>query len=162
MSRGSTTDHVGKAVLSPCGSFCELMHGLHGHVCANPASVVFAEYHQDFIATFEVVSAYRHCYDGLSKVWPKALYRQVVLLGNRSYLQLFLQHLPLTKDWLHAIVQLCVDEPCPEQFPSRMMRMKQFLREGVPNLETRYQLARELGSGFTDIAIETASSVYMT
>lgn len=123
---------------------------------------VFAEYHQDFIATFEVVSAYRHIYDGLSKVWPKALYRQVVLLGNRSYMQLFLEHLPLTKDWLHAIVQLCLDEPCPEQFPAQMMRMKQFLREGVPNLETRYQLARELGSGFTDIAIETASSVYMT
>lgn len=123
---------------------------------------VFAEYHQDFIATFEVISAYRHCYDGLSKVWPKALYRQVVLLGSRSYLQLFLQHLPLTKDWLHAIVQLHLDEPCPEQFPSRMMRMKQFLREGVQNLETRYQLARQLGAGFTDIAIETASSVYMT
>ena len=130
----------------------------------------------------------------IREVWPKALYRQVVLLrpqwlnwlsliflngiglnvhvrlGNRSYLQLFLQHLPLTKvanrfsdwswlkclkvievivfsfwfaplwqlycswyhmiswrlwevscfkldmftdgfeDWLHAIVQLCVDE----------------------------------------------------
>ena len=57
------------------------------------------------------------------------------------------------EDWLHAIVQLCVDEydarmslmsidetgcqicrvarPCPEQFPSRMMRMKQFLREAT-------------------------------
>ncbi|CAE7552715.1 Wwox [Symbiodinium necroappetens] len=59
---------------------------------------VFAEYHQDFIATLEVVSAYRHsCGDGLFKVWPRALYRQVVLLGNRLYLQLFLQHLPLSK-----------------------------------------------------------------
>ncbi|CAJ1378215.1 unnamed protein product [Effrenium voratum] len=123
---------------------------------------VFAEYHQDFIATLEVVSAYRHSYDGLAKVWPKALYRQVVLLGNRLYLHLFLQHLPLAQDWLHAIVQLYLDEPCPEQFSARMMRMKQFLREGVQNLETRYQLARQLGQGFSDIAIETASLVYMT
>ncbi|CAE7947526.1 Wwox [Symbiodinium sp. KB8] len=123
---------------------------------------VFAEYHQDFIATLEVVSAYRHsCGDGLFKVWPRALYRQVVLLGNRLYLQLFLQHLPLSKEWLQAIVQLYLDEPCPEQFSSRMLRMKQFLREGVTNLETRHQLARQLGPGFTDVAIETASLVYM-
>ncbi|CAE7208033.1 unnamed protein product [Symbiodinium pilosum] len=123
---------------------------------------VFAEYHQDFIATHEVVSAYRHSHgERLFKVWPRALYRQVVLLGNRLYLQLFLQHLPLTKEWLGAIVQLYLDEPCPEQFSARMLRMKQFLREGVTNLETRYQLARQLGPGFTDITIETASLVYM-
>lgn len=123
---------------------------------------VFAEYHQDFVATFEVVSAYRHSYgDGLCKVWPKAVYRQVVLLGNRLYLQLFVKQLPLSKEWLEVIVQLYMNEPCPEQFPGRLLRMKQFLREGVPNLETRYQLAKSLGAEFADITIETASLVYM-
>eukprot|EP00931_Biecheleriopsis_adriatica_P046808 TRINITY_DN26928_c0_g1_i1.p1 TRINITY_DN26928_c0_g1~~TRINITY_DN26928_c0_g1_i1.p1 ORF type:complete len:3379 (-),score=748.43 TRINITY_DN26928_c0_g1_i1:238-10323(-) len=123
---------------------------------------VFAEYHQDFVATFEVVSAYRHAFgNGLFKVWPRALYRQVVLLGNRLYLQLFMQHLPLSEEWLQAIVQLYIDEPCPELFPTRMLRMKQFLREGVPNIETRYKLARQLGEGFSDVTIEAASLVYM-
>ena len=98
--------------------------GCHGSRCSWPwpllGTKVFAEYHQDFIATLEVapilyicficlcppvalvytagfkVSAYRHsCGDGLFKVrflkpdacihirqmqvWPRALYRQVVL-----------------------------------------------------------------------------------
>lgn len=57
------------------------------------------------------------------------------------------------------MVELYLDEALPEQFPSRMMRMKQFLREGAPNLETRYELASQLGLEFTDIAVETASSV---
>ncbi|CAE8617265.1 unnamed protein product, partial [Polarella glacialis] len=123
---------------------------------------VFAEYHQDFIAAFEVVSAYRHSFgDSLFKVWPRALYRQVVLLGSALYFQLFLQHLPLAKEWLEAVVKLYLNEPCPEQYPLRAKRMKQFMREGIPNLETRHQLARQLGSEFKDISIETASLVYM-
>eukprot|EP00439_Symbiodinium_sp_Y106_P010101 s8391_g1.t1 len=159
------------ALLGPAGDVFVVINLMPSEV------EVFAEYHQDFIATLEVVSAYRHsCGDGLFKVrflkpdacihirqmqvWPRALYRQVVLLGNRLYLQLFLQHLPLSKEWLQAIVQLYLDEPCPEQFSSRMLRMKQFLREGVTNLEIRHQLARQLGLGFTDVAIETASLAF--
>lgn len=125
---------------------------------------VFAEYHHDFVVALQVVSAYRHTYDeGLFfKVWPRALYRQVVLLGNRLYLQIFMLHLPLTKEHLEATVRLYLNEQCPEQYPTRAQRMKQFLNEGVPNLETRYQLTKQLGTEFADMSMETASLVYMT
>merc|ERR1711865_487114 len=54
---------------------------------------VFAEYHHDFVVAFQVTSAYGHRYgEGLGEVWPRALYRQVVLLGNFAYLQQFLLH----------------------------------------------------------------------
>jgi hypothetical protein len=123
---------------------------------------VFAEYHHDFVVAFQVVSVYRGTYgEGLFKVWPRALYRQVVLLGNFVYLQHFLLHVPLTKEYLEAAVQLYLNEVCPEQFPARSQRMRQFLRDGVPNLEVRYQLAKQLGPDFTDISMETASLMYM-
>lgn len=123
---------------------------------------VFAEYHHDFIAAFQVVSAYSHAFGpSLAAVWPRALYRQVVLLGNRTYLQQFLLHSPLERETLEAAAALYLGESCPEQYPFRAQRMKQFLRDGVPNLETLYQLAKQLGTGFTDISIETASSIYM-
>jgi len=123
---------------------------------------VFAEYHNDFVAAFQVVSAYKHLYGpSLSTVWPFALYRQVVLLGNRVYLQHFMLHLPLGRDVLEVTVRLYNDEPCPEAFPLRAQRMKQFLRDGVSNYETLYQLTRQLGSAFADISMETASLVYM-
>eukprot|EP00929_Paragymnodinium_shiwhaense_P079725 TRINITY_DN41557_c0_g2_i1.p1 TRINITY_DN41557_c0_g2~~TRINITY_DN41557_c0_g2_i1.p1 ORF type:complete len:3522 (-),score=604.34 TRINITY_DN41557_c0_g2_i1:457-9738(-) len=123
---------------------------------------VFAEYHHDFVAAFQVISAYKHTYGaGLSCVWPRALYRQVVLLGNRAYLQQFLLHLPLCREMLEKTVKLYLQEPCPEQFPLRSQRMKQFLRGGVPNLEILFLLARQLGNEFADITMETASLVYM-
>lgn len=113
---------------------------------------VFAEYHHDFVVCFQVLCVYRHTYgDALFKVWPRALYRQVVLLGNISYLQQFVRHVPLIKEYLEAVVQLYLHEACPEVFPLRAQRMKQFLLDGVLNLETRYQLARQLGSEFADI-----------
>jgi len=123
---------------------------------------VFMEYHHDFVVAFQVVSAYRHVYgEHLHQAWPRALYRQVVLLGNVLYLQVLLTHMPLSKEHLEATVQLYLHESCPEQFPARAQWMKQFLRDGVPNLETRYQLARQLGTEFADISMETASLVYM-
>lgn len=123
---------------------------------------VFVEYHHDFITSFQVVNAYKHTHgEALHRTWPRALYRQVVLLGNSSYLQSFLLHLPLTKECLENTILLHINEPCPEEFPARSSRMKSFLREGVPNLETRYQLAKQLGPLFTDISMETASLVYM-
>eukprot|EP00928_Gymnodinium_smaydae_P052883 TRINITY_DN37015_c0_g1_i1.p1 TRINITY_DN37015_c0_g1~~TRINITY_DN37015_c0_g1_i1.p1 ORF type:complete len:162 (-),score=36.28 TRINITY_DN37015_c0_g1_i1:112-597(-) len=123
---------------------------------------VFAEYHHDFVATLVVVSAYRQVFGpDLANVWPSALYRQVVLLGNKTYLHQFLQHIPLSRDKIDACVQLYIDEPCPEQFPSRARRMKELLRSGVPNLETLYTLATRLGPGFEDVSSEAASCIYM-
>jgi hypothetical protein len=123
---------------------------------------VFAEYHHDFVVAFQVTSAYCHQYgESVFKAWPRALYRQVVLLGNFGYLKHLLLHVPLTKEYLEVTVQLYLNEVCPEQFPVRAQRMRQFLRDGVPNLEVRYQLARALGPDFADISMETASLMYM-
>jgi len=123
---------------------------------------VFVEYHHDFVVAFQVTSAYSHRYgESLLKVWPRALYRQVVLLGNFGYLQHFMLHQHLTKEYLETTVPLYLNEVCPEQFPSRAQRMRQFLRDGVRNLEVRYQLARQLGADFADISMETASLMYM-
>merc|ERR1719221_818455 len=118
---------------------------------------VFAEYHQDFVVAFQVVSAYRHtCGEDLFRVWPHALYRQVVLLGNFAYLDFFIRYMPLVKEYIDAVVRLYQAEVRPEQYPQRSKRMKFFLRRGLPNLEARYQLARQLGAEFEDVQSETA------
>lgn len=145
----------GAPVLGPAGDAFVIIN------LAQQEVEVFVEYHQDFVTAFQVLTAYKQTYgDVLSEVWPRALYRQVVLLGNRQYLLLYLSHLRLTQEQLDIVVKLFLNES--DKFPAHTRRMKQLLREGVSNLLVRLQMARQLGADFTDITMETASLVYMS
>eukprot|EP00921_Rhytidocystis_pertsovi_P001660 GHVQ01002822.1.p1 GENE.GHVQ01002822.1~~GHVQ01002822.1.p1 ORF type:complete len:1283 (+),score=352.46 GHVQ01002822.1:413-3850(+) len=76
----------------------------------------FIECQPDFVASLIVAQAYEHIYGSVvNAVWPRALYRQVVLCGRRSYLQQFLSACDLDSTTLTHIAQVFVLEASYQQ-----------------------------------------------